>query len=64
MDGALQMLKTILEEDLKARVEYNGNGNSPDYATYRENGGFIRGLGTAIQHINDLAKRMEQQDDD
>lgn len=64
MDGMLVLLKKLLQDEIDNRVQYNAYGNAADFAAYKENAGFIRGLETAVTHINDLAKRMEQDDDE
>ena len=65
------MANTVMEllqkklEDRKARiVESVGSGAAKDYAEYRDLCGVIRGLTTAQQEIEDLVRKLKEDDDD
>jgi hypothetical protein len=63
MDG-LTLLQAKNNEDRNAQIEYLLAGNAKDYAEYRHICGVIRGLNLADEHIQDLAERMREHDDD
>lgn len=54
------MLHKQLAEDKAALIASLTAGHCKDYAEYRELCGRIRGLGIAQEHIEDAAKRFEQ----
>lgn len=60
----LERLKRKLEEERQAIVEDLENGTAKDYATYQNLCGVIRGLLTAQREINDLLRKLKDEDDD
>ncbi len=63
MDRAFEVLLEKIREDLNARREVLLQGGVTSFEQYRELTGVIRGLALAEQHINDLARLMEDNDD-
>lgn len=63
MDRAFEVLLEKIREDLAARKEVLLQGGVASFEQYRELTGVIRGLALAEQHINDLARLMEDNDD-
>jgi hypothetical protein len=58
------VLKKRIEEQRSSAVEFLSGGSSKDYAEYRELCGVIRGLDTALSHMEDLLRsHMEDSDD-
>jgi len=57
------VLKDKLQESVDSCEESLVSGAAKDYAQYREICGVIRGLTTAIQEIEDLAKNYSGYDD-
>jgi hypothetical protein len=62
MDGIELLLKRNKEER-DALIGVLIRGSVKDYAEYKSICGVIRGLDLADQHITDLAKRMDTDDD-
>jgi hypothetical protein len=63
VDRAFEVLLEKIREDLNARREVLLQGGVTSFEQYRELTGVIRGLALAEQHINDLARLMEDNDD-
>jgi hypothetical protein len=63
MDGVELLLKCN-EDERKALIEVIVSGSASDFANYKHICGVIRGLDLADEHIRDLAKRMNTNDDD
>ena len=63
MDGVELLLKRN-EDERKALIEVIVSGSASDFANYKHICGVIRGLDLADEHIRDLAKRMNTDDDD
>jgi hypothetical protein len=53
-----------LEERKRLIVESVGSGAAKDYAEYRDLCGVIRGLTTAQQEIEDLVRKLKDDDDE
>jgi hypothetical protein len=62
MDGIELLLKRN-EDERKALIEVIVSGSASDFANYKHICGVIRGLDLADEHIRDLAKRMNDNDD-
>ncbi len=62
MDGVELLLKRN-EDERKALIEVIVSGSASDFANYKHICGVIRGLDLADEHIRDLAKRMNDNDD-
>ena len=62
MDGVELLLKRN-EDERKALIEVIVSGSASDFANYKHICGVIRGLDLADEHIRDLAKRMNDDDD-
>ena len=59
-----KLLAYIAKEIVKARDEnaaFLAAGRASDFAEYRHVCGFIRGLNTAEQILNDLVQRLENE---
>jgi hypothetical protein len=55
------VLRERIEEQRSSAVEFLSGGSSKDYAEYRELCGVIRGLDTALSHMEDLLRsHMEE----
>jgi hypothetical protein len=63
-DQALDFLKRRLEEERQNIIESLGDGVAKDYADYQRMCGVIRGLLTAQREINDLLRKLKDNDDD
>ena len=59
----LELLHKKLEEERKRIVENLGDGVAKDYDDYRYLCGVIRGLLTAQSEINDLLRRLKDDDE-
>lgn len=58
------VLKERIEEQRSSAVEFLSSGSSKDYAEYKELCGVIRGLDTALSHMEDLLRsHMEDNDE-
>jgi len=57
------ILKEV-EEKQKSLIDALASGAAKDYAEYRDMCGQIRGLSTAHMFINDLVRKMEQDEDE
>jgi|TARA_R110000868_G_C10606150_1_gene740971 hypothetical protein len=64
LDQAINYLIKELKEREANLLESLGGGAAQDYAAYREMCGNIRGLVFAQSLISDLAKKMENFDDE
>lgn len=60
----MELLNKKLEEQVRSHSEALVEGQSKDYAHYRELCGVIRGLQTAQREIADLVRRLKDEDDD
>jgi hypothetical protein len=60
----MELLQKKLEERKKLIVESVGSGVAKDYAEYRDLCGVIRGLTTAQQEIEDLVRKLKDDDDE
>jgi len=55
----LELLNKKFEEEKKRIVESLGDGTAKDYAEYQHLCGVIRGLLTAQREINDLLRKLK-----
>jgi hypothetical protein len=60
----LELLNRKIEEQVKSHSEALIEGQSKDYAQYRELCGVIRGLQTAQREIGDLVRKLKDDNDD
>jgi hypothetical protein len=60
----MELLQKKLEERKRLIVESVGSGAAKDYAEYRDLCGVIRGLTTAQQEIEDLVRKLKENDDE
>lgn len=60
----LELLKRKLEDERLTIIENLGDGVAKDYAQYQNLCGVIRGLLTAQREINDLLRKLKDEDDD
>jgi hypothetical protein len=60
----LELLNKKIEEQVKSHSEALIEGQSKDYAQYRELCGVIRGLQTAQREIGDLVRKLKDENDD
>ena len=60
----LELLNKKIEEQVKSHSEALVEGQSKDYAQYRELCGVIRGLQTAQREIGDLVRKLKDDNDD
>jgi len=58
------VLKERIETDKVSAIEFLAGGGSKDYAQYKEVCGLIRGLESALSHIEDLSRNYMEEDDD
>ena len=58
------VLKERIEEQRASAVEFLSSGSSKDYAEYRELCGVIRGLNTALSHMEDLLRTYTGDNDE
>lgn len=63
MERAFEVLLEKVREDLNMRKTALVDGGVTSFEQYRELAGVIRGLALAEQHILDLARNMEDDDD-
>ena len=59
----LDVLKERIESDRDSALQFLGGGGAKDFAMYKETTGLIRGLETCLSYVDDLAHRMEYDDD-
>ena len=64
MDKTLEIIKDKINEKQAFLAKAVSEGIAKDYAEYRAMCGEIRGLSYAEQAIKDLAKKLENSDDD
>jgi hypothetical protein len=60
----LELLHTKLETKRKELIEDLGDGVAKDYPAYQNLCGIIRGLLTAQAEINDLLRKLKDDDDE
>jgi hypothetical protein len=60
----MDLLQRKLEEHVKSHSEALVDGQSKDYASYRELCGVIRGLQTAQREVGDLVRKLKDDNDD
>ena len=61
---ALTYLRDRLQEEVKSVEESLAQGVAKDYAEYQNLCGVIRGLLTAQREINDLLRKLKDDDDE
>ena len=59
----LDVLKERIEEQKSSAVDFLVGGSMKDYAEYRNVCGLVRGLDTALSHIEDLSRNYLEDDD-
>ena len=59
----LDVLKERIESDRDSALQFLGGGGAKDFAMYKETTGLIRGLETCLSYVDDLAHRMEYDDE-
>jgi hypothetical protein len=62
----IQILAHVAKEITQQKQSYElscARGSAKDFAEYRNLCGVIQGLGIAIEHINDLVRKLERDDD-
>ena len=59
----LVVLKERIESDRASALQFLGGGGAKDFAMYKETTGLIRGLETCLSYVDDLAHRMEYDDE-
>ena len=59
----LDVLKERIESDRDSALQFLGGGGAKDFAMYKEPTGLIRGLETCLSYVDDLAHRMEYDDE-
>ena len=52
-----------LDEDISSATQFLSGGSAKDFAGYKEIVGLIRGFVASKQHIEDLSRNMEEDDD-
>jgi hypothetical protein len=63
-DQALELAFKKIESEKKLIIENLADGVAKDYAEYQNLCGVIRGLLTAQREINDLLRKLKDDDDD
>lgn len=63
MDRMIDILLTKVRDDISARRDALTGGQCNTFDQYKELTGIIRGLVLAEQHIFDLARNMEENDE-
>jgi|TARA_R110000803_G_scaffold77194_4_gene142066 hypothetical protein len=58
------VLKERIEDQRSSAVEFLSGGSSKDYAEYKELCGLIRGLDSALSHMEDLLQSYTEENDD
>ena len=59
----VDVLKERIESDRDSALQFLGGGGAKDFAMYKETTGLIRGLETCLSYVDDLAHRMEYDDE-
>ena len=59
----LDVLKERIESDRDSALQFLGGGGAKAFAMYKETTGLIRGLETCLSYVDDLAHRMEYDDE-
>ena len=57
------VLREKIEADKRAALQHLAGGGAKDFAMYKEATGLIRGLETCLSYVDDLAHRMEYDDE-
>jgi hypothetical protein len=60
----LDVLNDRINEDKTSALEFIGAGGAKDFPQYKEATGFIRGLETCLNYVNDLSRNQMEDDDD
>ena len=60
----LELLNKKIEEQVRSHSEVLLEGKSEDFASYKWQCGVIRGLLTAQREINDLLRKLKDDNDD
>jgi hypothetical protein len=63
-DSTLELALKKIEGEKKAIIENLADGVAKDYAEYQNLCGVIRGLLTAQREINDLLRKLKDDDDE
>jgi hypothetical protein len=63
-DQTLELALKKIENEKKLIIENLADGVAKDYAEYQNLCGVIRGLLTAQREINDLLRKLKENDDD
>lgn len=63
-DQALELALKKIESEKKLVIENLADGVAKDYAEYQNLCGVIRGLLTAQREINDLLRKLKDDDDE
>ena len=58
------VLKERIGDSRSSAVEFLAGGGSQDYAQYKEVCGLIRGLDSALTHMEDLSRNFLEEDND
>ena len=58
------VLNDRINEDKTSALEFIGAGGAKDFSQYKEATGFIRGLETCLNYVNDLSRNQMEDDDD
>ena len=59
-----EVLNGKINDQIRQHVESLSDGAAKDYANYKELCGAIRGLRTAQMEINDLVRKLKENEDD
>ena len=60
----LELLNKKIEEQVKSHSEVLLEGNLEDFASYKWQCGVIQGLLTAQREVNDLLRKLKDENDD
>jgi hypothetical protein len=60
----VHVLKDKIREDMNNFTDDMANGQCTDFASYKELCGVVRGLAFAERHLLDLAKKIEESNDE
>ena len=63
MKTVFDVLIEKLEEAQASSMQFLVDGAAKDFAGYKENCGYLRGLAAAARLVQDLAKAQEYEDD-